>query len=198
MHKIKSRAATYVFLVVLLILVAADKPKLVKTKVTNEITALIPQGWIPMDAMDFTQRYPSVRAPLAAYTNEERTVDFSVNISATQWPDADLKLSQQFFKASLLNMFDRVEIIDEGIKEVNKRKFIAFEFESRVNGNRREQQQKDPILKYTYIQYLIEPGRTLVFSFNCPRRMKDEWQETARKMMAGLVVKSAASSKNKK
>jgi hypothetical protein len=174
-----------------MVLVAADKPKLTKTKVTSEITALIPTDWLPMNALDFTQRYPSVRAPLAAFTNQERTVDFSVNISATQWPDSDLKLSQQFFKASLLNMFDRVDIIDEGIKDVNKKKFIAFEFESRVNGNRKDETQKDPVLKYTYIQYLIEPDRTLVFSFSCPRRLKDEWQETAREMMKSIVIKKA-------
>ena len=72
-----------------------------------------------MDALDFTQRYPSVRAPLAAYTDEDRLVDFSVNISATQWPDTDLELAQKFFKAGVVNMFDRVEMIKEGIYEVH-------------------------------------------------------------------------------
>jgi hypothetical protein len=191
MSKIKSQAVRYLFLVLLTTLLAADKPKLVKTKVNNDLTVLIPKGWIPMDAMDFTQRYPSVRAPLAAYTNDERTVDFSVNISATQWPDQDIALSQRFFKASLLNMFDKVDIIGEGIREVNKKKFIYFEFESRVNGNRKDENLKDPVLRYTYIMYLIQSDRTLVFSFTCPRRLKDEWQETARAMMSGIQVKSA-------
>lgn len=172
-----------------LVCLAADKPKLVKVKVNENITVSIPKGWRPMDGMDFTQRYPSVRAPLAAYTNEERVVDFSVNVSATQWPDANAEIAQRFFKASLMNMFDRVEMINEGIHEVNKKKFIFFEFESRVNGNRREEGFTDPVLKYTYIQYLVEPGKTLVFSFNCPRRMREEWQETAGAMMKAVKVK---------
>jgi hypothetical protein len=190
MRKIKSRAAAGLFLAVLVCLAASDKPKLVKIKVNNELTVMVPKEWIPMDEMDFTQRYPSVRAPLAAYTNEERTVDFSVNISATQWPDADLEISQKFFKSSLYNMFDKVELISEGIHEVNKKKFIFFEFESRVNGNKKELGQNDPVLQYTYIQYLIEPSRTLVFSFNCPRRLREEWQETAHEMMQKVTVKS--------
>jgi hypothetical protein len=148
--------------------------------------------------MDFTERYPSVRAPLTAYTNQERNSDFSVNISATQWPDANLQLSQRFFKASLMNMFDKVEIINEGIHEVNKRKFVYFEFESRINGNRRELSEKDPVLQYTYIQYLIEPKRTLVFSFSCPRRLREEWQDTAREMMKNIVVKSVSHDQSKK
>jgi hypothetical protein len=189
MLKIKSRSVAGLFFAICLCLGAADKPKLVRIKVNNEISISVPKEWIPMDEMDFTQRYPSVRAPLAAYTNQERTVDFSVNISATQWPDADVALSQRFFKASLYNMFDRVELIKEGVQEINKNKFIYFEFESRVNGSRKELSQKDAIVQYTYIQYLIGPSRTLVFAFNCPRRLKDEWQPTAHEMMKNIKVK---------
>ncbi len=187
MQKIKSVLGKWFFLVALALL-AADRPKLVKTKVNDAITVSIPQGWNAMDAMDFTQRYPSVRAPLAAYTNLDRTIDFSVNISATQWGETDLEMAQKFFKASVMSMFDRVEMIEEGIHEVNKKKFIFFEFDSRLNGTRQEGFQ-DPVLKYTYIQYLIQPGKTLVFSFNCSRRDKQDWQETARAMMKSIKVK---------
>jgi hypothetical protein len=55
-------------------------PKLVKTKVTDDITVMLPRDFRPMDELDFSQRYPSVRKPIAAYSNENRDVDFSVNI----------------------------------------------------------------------------------------------------------------------
>lgn len=177
-------------IVMLLALTAADKPKLVKMKVNDKITVSIPNGWRPMDDLDFSQRYPSVRAPLAAYTDDQRLVDFSVNISATQWPDGDKPMAKQFFKASLMNMFDRVDMIKEGIQEIQGKEYIYFEFESRVNGDKKEEGTKDPVLKYTYIQYLIEPGqKTLVFTFNAPRRLREEWQETARAMMLKIKVK---------
>ena len=181
--------ALHFFALFLLVLSTSDQPKLVKTKVAEGITVSIPEGWRPMDGLDFADRYPSVRAPIAAFTNEDRLVDFSINISATRWPDANLILAQQFFKASLSNMFDRIEIIDEGIREVRGKKFIFFELESRLNGTRAKQELSDPVLRYTYIQYLVEPGRTLVFSFNCHRRLKDEWQPVARAMMKSLKVK---------
>ncbi|HEX6227003.1 MAG TPA: hypothetical protein VFZ52_21440, partial [Chryseolinea sp.] len=88
MQKIKSVLPKWFFLLGIT-LISADAPRLVKVKVSDEITISIPQGWNPMDDLDFSQRYPSVRAPLAAYTNLDRTIDFSVNISATQWPDED-------------------------------------------------------------------------------------------------------------
>ncbi|RAV97692.1 hypothetical protein [Pseudochryseolinea flava] len=188
MPKIKS-VTLNVLMVMVLICLAAGKPKLVKTKVNDQITVSIPKTWRAMDNLDFTERYPSVRAPLAAYTDEERLVDFAVNVSATQWPDADLEMVKSFFKSSLLNMFDRVDMLSEGVRDVNGKKFIFFEFDSRVNGNRQQEGFTDPVMKYTYIGYLVQPGRTLVFSFNCPRRIKEEWKDTAKAMMNAIRVK---------
>lgn len=178
------------WLIMLVLLVSFTvPPRLVRTKVSEDISVLIPKDFHPMDDLDFSQRYPSVRKPIGAYTNEAREVDFSVNISATQWPDADLEIAQQFFKAGVLNMFDGVDMIGEGIHEVHGKKLIYFEFESRVKGDKMKMELRDPVLNYTYIQYLVEPGRTLVFSFTCPRRIREEWQSTARKMMKGIKVK---------
>lgn len=168
---------------------AFQKRKLVRIKVDERISAMIPKDWIAMDGMDFTQRYPSVRAPLAAYTDTDRSVDFSINVSATQWPDGNLEMSQRFFKSSIMNMFDRVEMIDEGFNAFGKEKLIFFEFESRVEGDRRAEGFQQPVLKYTYIQYWVRSDRTIVFTFNAPRRVKDEWQETAREMMTSLKLK---------
>jgi hypothetical protein len=165
-----------------------DQPKLVKTKIAPNITASIPRGWIAMGELDFNERYPSVRAPIAAFTNEERSADFSVNISATQWPDADAELAQKFFKASIMNMFDRVQFISEGTREVHGKKYVYFEFESRVNGKSTQEGMNDPVLGYTHQQYLIEPKRTLVFSFNCPKRMRTEWESTALAIMKSVKM----------
>jgi hypothetical protein len=177
------------FLLFLMFLVGFDQPKLVKIKVADGITVSIPEGWKPMDGLDFIERYPSVRAPLAAFTDNDRLVDFSVNISATRWPDANLALAQQFFKASISSMFDRVEMISEGVHEVHGKKFVYFEFESRVNGNKGNEELSDPVLKYSYLQYYIEPKRTLVFSFNCPRRLRAEWQASAQAMMKSVKIR---------
>ncbi|HEU5147255.1 MAG TPA: hypothetical protein VFT90_11095 [Chryseosolibacter sp.] len=176
-------------IVIAAMLLSFDQPKMMKVKVSDDITISVPKDWRPMDGLDFTERYPSVRAPLAAYTNADRTVDFSVNISATRWPDANLDIAKQFFKSSLTNMFDRVTIIDEGVRQINGKSFVFFEFESRVNGNKNQLGNADPVLKYSYVQYLVQPQRTLVFSFNCDRRERQNWQDAARMMMNSIKVK---------
>ncbi len=175
--------------VAIIVLFAFSPSKLVKTKVAEGIVISLPSELQPMAEDDIILRYPSVRAPLAAYTDLNRTLDFSVNISATQWPDTDLEIAQKFFKSSITNLFDRVDIIEEGIHTIHKKKYIFFEFESRVNGNKMALGEQQPVFRYTYIQYLIEPGRTLVVSFNCPKAMREDWQENVRAMMKSVRVK---------
>ena len=173
----------------LLLLLSFSVSTLVKTKVANGITISLPPELIPMTPDDIAQRFPSVRAPLAAFTNIDRLVDFSVNISATMWPDKNVPMAQKFFKASLQNLYDRVDFIGEGTTVLRKNKFIFFEFESRISGDRRKQELRQPVLKYTYIQYLVQNDRTLVFSFSCPKDLMEEWQPVAREMMKSLRVR---------
>ena len=176
------------FLITFLLMMSFDQPKLVKTQVSDGITMLIPKDWRTMDGLDFTERFPSVRAPLAAYTDENREMAISVNLSATQWEAADVSIAKDFFKSSIYNTFDRVEIIEDGIRDVNGRKLVFFEFESTVRGKKEVLGQQDAILNYSYMQYLVGVDQTLVFSFHCPRRLRLEWQETAKKIMNSVKV----------
>jgi hypothetical protein len=173
----------------LALLMVSATGKLVKTKVNDQITVSLPADFFAMTPEDIAQRLPSVRAPLGAYTNQDRVVDFSVNISATQWPDADQTIAQKFFKSALYNLYDKVDMISEGIQDIHKKKFICFEFESRINPNKRVEGGSEPLLKYTRIQYLVEEGRTLVFSFSCPRSMREDWQEVSGEIMKSVRVK---------
>jgi len=177
-----------ILLVCSVLLLSFAPAKLIKTKVADGITVSLPSTLSPMTQDDIAQRYPSVRAPLGAYTNIDRDADFSVNISATQWLESDVELAAKFFKSGIYNLYDRVDIISEGIQTVNKKKFIFFEFESRVNGNKMKESERAPIYRYAFVQYHISKGRTLVFTFSCPKDRKPEWQETARAMMKTIKI----------
>lgn len=161
--------------------------KWVKAKLPDGVTVSVPDLLVPMTPDDMAQRFPSVRAPLGAFTNVDRLTDFSINISATNWPDADVELARKFFKASLQNLYDRVDFLSEGIHPVHKKKFIYFEFESRISGERRQGLQ-DPVLKYTFIQYLVQRDRTLVFTFSCPKDQEEMWRPLAMEMMKRVRV----------
>lgn len=174
---------------ILIVLLAFAPTKLVKTKIADGIMVSLPKELQPMTPEDIAQRYPSVRNPLGAFTNLDRDADFSVNISATQWRAQDIELAAKFFKSGIHNLYDRVDFLTEGVQTINKKKFIVYEFESRINGNKLKEGERQPILRYSYVQYFVESGRTLVFAFNCPRDKKEDWQSTVHAMMKSVRVK---------
>lgn len=172
-----------------LILFGFAPVKMVKTKVGEGITVSLPTTLVPMTDEDIVLRYPSVRAPLGAFTNADRNADFSVNISATAWQQSDIEMAAKFFKAGIYNLYDRVDIIESGIHTINKKKFIFFEFESRVNGNKLKDGERQPMLRYSYVQYYIEKGRTLVFAFNCTKDQREQWQSSVHSIMKSVKVR---------
>ncbi|MTI22297.1 hypothetical protein E1176_14795 [Fulvivirga sp. RKSG066] len=168
-----------------------EQDKLVKTKVNDHITVSLPEDFFPMSSSDLAQRFPSVRQPIGAYTNMERIVDFSIKQSATQWRSSDIEIAKGFFKASLVNLYDRVKILKEEITTIDKKQFIVFEMETRINGDKFSLDQKDPVRSYIYVQYLLINGKTLVFAFNSPIQMKEEWQPMVEEMMQSIKVKKS-------
>lgn len=175
--------------ITLLVMLTAFTPsKWVKNRLPEGVTVSVPDSMMPMTPEDIVQRFPSVRAPIGAFTNADRVTDFSINLSATTWPDGNVDLASKFFKASLQNLYDRLDMISEGTQMINKKKYIYFEFESRTSGDPRKQGQQNPILKYTYIQYLLLNDKTLVFTFACPKDQKDQWQPIAHEIMKRIQV----------
>ena len=173
----------------MLMLVVPAKMKLVKTKIGDSITVSLPDTFYEMSAQDIAQRYPSVRKPIGAYTNEDRLVDFSVNVSATRWRSSDIEIAKDFFKASIVELYDRVDFKTEKIEVVNNMRYIIFEFDSRINGDKYSLDQTDSVRRYSYLMYLLINGKTIVFSFNVPIQIKDKWIEIVPEVMNSIKVK---------
>ena len=47
----------------------------------------------------------------------------------------------------------------------------------------------DPLGRYTYIMYLVEPKRTLVISFNCLAEAREQWKPVASEIMHSIRVR---------
>lgn len=166
-----------------------DGLKLKRTKVSDHISMLIADEFYPTTDSDLAQRAPSVRQPIAAYTTQSRVVDLSVKISATQWREKDVALAKDFFKASLFNLYNKVDLIQDEIRSINGQNFIVFEADATIFGDPGTPGKEQPIRNYIYAQYYIRDGKTLVFTFVCPARLKPEWQLSVEKMMNSVKIK---------
>ena len=72
----------YILFITLLIFSAdTHGQKLVKTKLSDNISVRVPSDFLPMTDEDKAQRYASARLPIALYTDVDRLADFGVNRS---------------------------------------------------------------------------------------------------------------------
>lgn len=113
-----------VFGLLIVSLLAFTGEKLMKVKLNDEVTIYVPKSFSPMTKEDMELRYQSYRLPLALYSDPSRLIDFGVNRSYSRWQESDLEMMAEFYKASIAELYDKVTILSEGIKEVNGHRFV--------------------------------------------------------------------------
>lgn len=168
---------------------AQTQNELSKTKVTDKISMKVPMTFTPMNPSDLRNKYLSSRAPIAMYTSPDQQIDLGINVTNNTWQSDDLEILKSFYKANIMNLFTEVNIIQETIQEIGERKFIVFEFVSRVTDQENTFGGNTAISKYTYIEYTIYGENVLLFNFTSPARVKSQWAETVKEMMESVRIK---------
>jgi hypothetical protein len=175
-------------LLVLGALLAFAGPKLKKTAITKNISVGVPEGFQALPDDGIAAKYPAPRKPLAVFSNPSGRIDFSVAQKPTTFTNRDYALLLKIYKASIQNMYSKVEFLKEDIRTVNKRDFIMLEFVSTVTDTRRGSNLA-PIRKYQMVQYAIEGDQLFVFTFDAPADEKPQWQPVAQAVMTSIVMK---------
>lgn len=149
---------------------------LTKVNVTEEISMMIPANFRLMTDDEVASRYFTTKRPIAIYTNESVIVDLGINKTVTEWKAEDLEIMVSFQKSNIYNFYDDIEMISQGMKEVNGRKAAYFEFISTVKPDTQSLRAQNAVKKYTYIQYMIMGKHSWVFNFSSPLQLQDQWQ----------------------
>ncbi|MDX5422774.1 MAG: hypothetical protein LPK07_13375 [Hymenobacteraceae bacterium] len=168
--------------------VAFAQPKLKKTNISKEISVLLPQDFSPMPDDGIARRYPAATKPLAVYTSPNGQIDFSVTQKRSQFKEQDLDMLREFYKASLLEKFTKVDFIRQEVTQVKGKDHIVFEFVSTV-ADERGTSNLAPVQKYSVVQYTIQGNQLLIFTMHVPFVLKNDWQPTVREVMASINVK---------
>ncbi|RYU80755.1 hypothetical protein [Hymenobacter persicinus] len=175
-------------LLLVLTLASFAGPKLTKTAITKTLTVGVPAGFMALPDDGIAAKYPAARRPLAVYSDPAGRIDFSVAQKPTTFTDRDYALLLKIYKASIQNMYSKVQFLTEDIRTVNKRDFVTLEFVSSVNDTRRGSNLA-PIRKYQLVQYAIQGDQLFVFTFDAPADEQAQWQPTAQAVMKSIVMK---------
>jgi hypothetical protein len=174
------------FFAILFLSVSVQAQKLVKTKLGANISLKVPDNFTPMTDEDKLQRYESSRLPIALYTDPDRLAELGINRAYSIWQEGDIAMMQEFYEASITELYDKVDFLKKEIANVNGHDFVIFEFESVVYPENKFQRN---ITKYTYLMYALNDGTTYLFNFTCEKATKSQWLNTAHKIMASVKLK---------
>jgi hypothetical protein len=177
------------FLLILTLGLLAFSNGMKKVEVAEGIKAQVPEEFRQLTEQEIASRYEMRNRPLAVFADPTMQVDFTANFTTVAWRETDLELMQQFYRSSIYSLYDDVEVISEGVKTINKREYITFEFQSVVKGDPKSFKHSADVRKYHYIMYTVEEGKMLIFSFACPARLQNKWQPTAQEIMQSIKVK---------
>ncbi len=164
-----------------------SQDKMVKHQINDEISYMVPSTFTLMSSSDRMRKFVSAREPLAMHSTEDREVDLGINWNPMRWTAADDEMVYGFYKASIQSMFDNVEFIQDGIKKVNGRNFIVFEFVSSLKSENAFSGTKSSRY-YTYIQYTSYNNQVLLFNFGCKARLMSTYQPVANDIMSSVKI----------
>jgi len=121
-----------IFLLSIAFLLTSQEFKLVKTRISDHITARLPTDFYLLPPDELQSKSVSYRMPIAYYTNADKQVDFSVNNSASRWQEQDLVLLKEIYRSNIRNLFDDVEFVNETIQEINDQFDILISFQTSI------------------------------------------------------------------
>ena len=136
--------------VLFFLLIQLPVTDLKEVSITRKIKVSIPVNFVPMNDEEIRRKL--TRKPTAAYTSQNRLVDFSVNIAPSTWNEEDFPLMKSFYKAGIANIHSEVEFLEEVTRTINGKEFAIFEY---VGELRKEEQRANSrqagTRKYTYL-----------------------------------------------
>lgn len=165
-----------------------SQEKMTKYQINEDISYQIPESFSLMSQGDRIQKFVSSREPLAMHASIDGEVNFGVNWNPMQWIAGDEKMIYGFYKASIQSMFDKVEFIQDEIKEINGKQFIVFEFIGSLKSENAFSSKSSR--SYTYIQYTSYNDQVLLFNMGCKARLMSQWQPIAKEIMNSVKVKN--------
>jgi len=178
-------------LLLLIPLLSFGLVNLKKRKLTDGVTMLLPESFVVMTEQEIDDAALTYRQPLVMFKDIRTVGNLALNVSATQWTNADIGMLKDFYKSTILGIHSEVVFQQETTRQIGEYQFAVFEFASSVKPVRTMIEDKGAIKKYNYIQYTVVNGKVMIFSFSCPFAYRSQWQKDIKQMMDSVVVKSS-------
>jgi hypothetical protein len=124
-------------------------------------------------------KYGNAQRPVLALSDKDIEVNLIAQFTNQKWKEKELAEYKDFRIANLKKTRTDVQILEDGVKDVNGKKVGFFKFMTQAIG--------DKIFNYYFFTVVDE--RILIFTFNCTEKLRNVWEKIADEMVATLKTK---------
>ncbi|MCX2744370.1 hypothetical protein OO013_10860 [Mangrovivirga sp. M17] len=160
-----------------------------KATVSENIQIKIPEGFSKMTDDELYAKYRSADPAAFAYISADKQAEFTINSAETPWPEEDIELLYGFYKATIYDLFDEINILKEETIDLDGKKVAVLEMETVVYPPENSIIPRPTVRKYNYIQYFIHDGKVWIMSFSSPQGAKQNWKEIIEISMESIKLK---------
>ncbi|WP_038031297.1 hypothetical protein [Thermonema rossianum] len=173
---------------------AQSSIKLKRRQLTPGISMLVPVDFQPMSDDFLAQKYAYFRKPTVMLSDPYGNIDLGVNITEKYWPQEDIPLLKDIYKATLAALYTQIHFHKEAVEQIKRRTYVILEFDAILADEEDEKSaigvSKPPVKRYYYMMYTVVDNRIVVFNFNAPIHEKVRWQPIADKIMHSVKLKN--------
>ncbi|NIK74789.1 hypothetical protein FHS56_002322 [Thermonema lapsum] len=173
---------------------AQSSIKLKRRQLTPGISMLVPVDFQPMSDDFLAQKYAYFRKPTVMLSDPYGNIDLGVNITEKYWPQEDIPLLKDIYKATLAALYTQIHFHKEAVEKIKHRTYVILEFDAILADEAGEKSAigvtKPPVKRYYYMMYTVVDNRIVVFNFNAPIQDKALWQPVADKIMHSVKLKN--------
>ena len=145
----------------------------------DKVEILTPKELSKMTDEMWKIKYGSALRPILAFSDKNIEVNLIAQFTNQKWEEKELAEYNDFRIDNLKKTRTDVQILEDGIKDINGKKVGFFKFMSQAIG--------DKIFNYYF--FTIVEERILIFTFNCAEKLRSIWEKTADQMVASLRTK---------
>lgn len=150
-----------------------------RTLLDNKIEILVPKGWKPMSEENIKIKYPGAKPPKYVLSDVSGGISLAFNHTDSRATQAQIESYKAMLKPALSNAYPSAEWIEEGIREINKKKVGYFKLITETQSGK----------IYNQMFYTDLDEKLLICSFNVVESKMKNWKEAADSIMNSLTIK---------
>lgn len=123
-------------------------------------------------------KYGNAKQPVLALSDKDGEANLIGQMTNQDWEEANLDEYKNFRIENLKKTRPNLKVLEEGNKEINGKKVVFFKFMTEAVDTK----------IFNYYFFTVVNGKILIFTFNCPEKLKSSWETVGDQIVSSLKI----------